>query len=56
MTSKSRPTLRAIADHLGIHSATVSRALRGDTRITKAVRQRVTKASRNARLHTEGDL
>jgi LacI family transcriptional regulator len=45
MTSKSRPTLRAIADHLGIHSATVSRALRGDTRITKAVRQRVTKAA-----------
>jgi DNA-binding LacI/PurR family transcriptional regulator len=56
MSKKTRPTLRDIAGHLGIHSATVSRALRGDARITKAVRQRVTKASRNARLHTEGDL
>jgi DNA-binding LacI/PurR family transcriptional regulator len=45
MADKSRPTLRTVADHLGIHSATVSRALRGDTRITKAVRQRVTKAA-----------
>jgi len=45
MKNKARPTLRDVADHLGIHSATVSRALRGDTRITEAVRQQVKKAA-----------
>lgn len=45
MSKKTRPTLRDIAGHLGIHSATVSRALRGDARITEAVRHQVTKAA-----------
>lgn len=34
-------TLRAVAEHLGISHATVSRALRDDPRITEAVRRRV---------------
>lgn len=45
MKIKARPTLRDIGDHLGIHAATVSRAMRGDARITDAVRQKVQKAA-----------
>lgn len=39
------PTLRDIASHLGIHVATVSRALRGDMRISEVLRTQVKKAA-----------
>jgi LacI family transcriptional regulator len=39
------PTLRDIANHLGIHVATVSRALRGDMRISEVLRAQVKKAA-----------
>lgn len=45
MKNKKRSTLRDIANHLGIHVATVSRALRGDVRISEAVRTQVKKAA-----------
>jgi DNA-binding LacI/PurR family transcriptional regulator len=45
MKTKHRPTLRAIADHLGVHVATVSRALRGDGRISEGQRSKIKKAA-----------
>jgi DNA-binding LacI/PurR family transcriptional regulator len=40
--SSSRITIKDIARHLGVHHATVSRALRGDVRISASMRQLVT--------------
>lgn len=43
---KSRVTIRDIATKLGIHHSTVSRALRGDSRILSATRRRVQNAAK----------
>jgi DNA-binding LacI/PurR family transcriptional regulator len=56
MNNKARPARRNIADQLGIHAAMVSRALRGDTRITDAVRQKVRKAARKRGYKREAKL
>ena len=45
MKKSIRPTMRDLAAHLGLHSSTVSRALRHDPRITEDVRQQVQKAA-----------
>lgn len=44
--NEERTTLKDIAEQLGVSISTVSRALRGDTRVAEATRQRVTLAAR----------
>lgn len=50
------PTLRDIARHLGIHVATVSRALRGDMRISEILRDQVKKTADNLGYRRDAKL